>query len=170
MPLACSIRTRSNTPPGPRRFPRRGRAPTFRRYPVRASPPPLTSSDRRIRPQNLRPIRAAKPCPAVRRSALQADAGSVFGEQLTHECPLIAQYAARFVADPVGGEELGIMAEACAVALVARQAVEAEKRLGLVAGAFARQEVTVMSPAMQVHQSHPFPGKAFERLDLRRVD
>src|SRR5688500_12690775 len=62
------------------------------------------------------------------------------------------------------------MTEARAVALVARQAVEAEKRQGLVAGAFARQEVTVMPPAMQIHQSNPFPGKAFERLDLPRVD
>ena len=71
----------------------------------------------------------------------------------------------RLVADPVGRDELRVHAEPGAVPLVRRQALEAEQRLGAVAGALGGQEVAVVHAAVPGHQRHPGAGEPFERLD-----
>ena len=92
------------------------------------------------------------------------------GQQRAHEGPFIPQHAAALVADAIGVDEIGIRAEQRPVLLLGGEAGKAEQGQGPVARALGRQEVAVMDAAMHVDQFHPPAAKAFESLDLSRID
>src|SRR5712691_11350916 len=75
-----------------------------------------------------------------------------------------------FISYPIGRDELGIRAEQGTVLLVCGEAGETEQRECLVAGALGWQEVAMVSAAVQIDQFHPARGKAFEGVDLGRID
>ena len=92
------------------------------------------------------------------------------GEERPHEGAVVAEYAAAFVADTVGFDEVGVVAEACAVLLVVGEAGEAEQGEGGVASSFGWQEVSVVGAAMLYNQLHPASGEALECCQFAGID
>ena len=76
----------------------------------------------------------------------------------------------RLIADAVGFDEIRIDAEALAVALVLREAWEAEQSVSDITSPFRGQKVAVVDAPALVDELHPTGRESLECLDLSGIN